>query len=281
VSSFVTSGKLIFGIAAKPDLPFANQHLNPIIDTDMHRRYEKIYSPALERDIQLLAFGHYGLPVIAFPSGGGQFHDFEDNGMVGAIAHLIDAGKIKLYCPESIDHESWLNHGLDPHWRAVRYNAYQDFLINNLVPAIRFDCQAADIKIALTGCSLGAYHAANFALKFPHIFHYALCMSGRYDVEGSCESQSDSMEVYFHNPLAYVYNLHNDDLEQVRRQTHIVLVCGQGAWEDQCLPDTHRLADLFVEKGISHERDIWGHDVEHHWYWWRRQIIYHFGKALA
>jgi esterase/lipase superfamily enzyme len=246
----------------------------------MLRRYEKIYSPAIGRDIQTLAFGHYGAPVIAFPSGMGQFYDFENNGMVEALSFLIEAGKIKLYCPESLDHESWLNHVIDPHWRAVRHNDYQDFIINNLVPAIRFDCGAPDIRIALTGCSLGAYHAANFTLKFPHLFHYALCMSGRYNIEALC-GPSGSTEVYFNNPLAYVYNLHDGALEHARRNTHLALVCGQGAWEDKCLHDTHRLADLLVKKGISHERDIWGHDVEHHWYWWRKQIAHHLGKTFG
>ena len=121
----------------------------------------------------------------------------------------------------------------------------------------------------------------NFALKFPHIFNYALCMSGRYDIEAVCGQQSGSEEVYFNNPPAYVYNFNGDTLEHVRHNTHLALVCGQGAWEDKCLHDTHRLADLLAEKGISHERDIWGHDVEHHWYWWRKQIVHHFRKRFG
>lgn len=246
----------------------------------MLRRYEKIYSPAIGRDMGILAFGHYGTPVIAFPSGGGQFYDFENNGMIEAVSPLIEAGQVKVYCPDGIDHESWLNHGVDPHWRAVRHNAYQDFIVSNLVPAIRVDCKTPDLKIALTGCSLGAYHAVNFALKFPHLFHYALGMSGRYDLEHICGSNG-SEEFYFNNPMAYAHNLHNGPLDHVRWNTHLVLVCGQGAWEDKCLHETHRLADILAEKGISHERDIWGHDVEHHWYWWRQQIAHHFDRALG
>ena len=141
----------------------------------MQRKYETIYSPAIGRDMPLLTFGHYGAPLLAFPSGGGQFHDFEDNGMIEAIAPLINAGKIKVYCPASIDNETWLDKGADPHWRGLRYGAYIDFIINNLVPHIRYDCQTENIRIAITGCSLGAYHAANFTLKFPDVFHYALC----------------------------------------------------------------------------------------------------------
>ncbi len=246
----------------------------------MHSRHEKIYSPSIGREIELLTFGHYGQPVIAFPSGGGQFFDFESNGMVGVLSPWIESGKIKLYCPESLDRESWMNDGADPGWKAHRHNHYQDFIVNNLVPAIRHDCQSPEIKISLVGCSLGAYHAVNFALKHPSIFQYALCMSGRYDIE-SLAGKSGNEDLFFNNPLAYVYHLNGEQLEHVRQNTHIVLVCGQGAWEDNCLSDTQRLADLFVEKGISHERDIWGKDVEHHWHWWRKQIVHHFGKSLA
>lgn len=245
----------------------------------MKRRYEKIYSPAIGRDMEILTYGHYGEPVIAFPSGGGRFFDFENNGMIDTIAHLIDAGRVKVYCPDGIDNESWLNHSANPHWRAVRHNAYQDFIVSNLVPAIREDCRSPHISIALTGCSLGAYHAANFALKFPDIFHYALCMSGRYNIEPV--AGGSDIEVYFNNPIAYVGNMDTETLRYVRGKTHLVLVCGQGAWEDKCLEDTHRLAALLANKGISHEKDLWGHDVEHHWYWWKKQLTFHFEKALG
>ncbi len=246
----------------------------------MRRRYETISSPALGKEVELLAYGHFGAPIIAFPSGGGRFHDFEDNGMIDAISPLINDGKIKLYCTDGVDRESWLNEGTDPHWRGVRHNAFQDYLVKDLVPAIRVDCEDANARVALVGCSIGAYHAANFALKFPHLFHYALCMSGRYDLSKIVGS-ADSPEVYFNNPLAYVYNLHGNDLFHVRNNTHLALVCGQGAWEGKCLTETNQLADLLSEKGISHERDIWGFDVEHHWFWWRKQIAYHLGKTFS
>lgn len=246
----------------------------------MFRRHETIYSPAVGRDMQVLVFGHYGAPLIAFPTGGGQFFDYESNGMIDAISRWIDGGKVKVYCPEGLDHESWLNHGADPGWRARRHNDYQDFVVNDLVPAIYNDCQSYGIKIGLTGCSLGAYQAANFGLKFPHLFPYALCMSGRYDI-AAVAGGPDGMDLFFNNPLAYMYHMQGEPLDFVRDQAHLILVCGQGAWEDQCLADTHRLADLLVDKGVSHERDIWGQDVEHHWHWWKKQIVHHFQKLFG
>ena len=259
-----------------------NGYLSPknSVNYPMQRRYKKMYSPAVGHDMEILCYGHYGSPMIAFPSGGGRFHDMEDNGMIDPVAHLIEGGKLKLYCPDSLDNESLLNDGVDPHWRAFRHNAYQDYLVKDLVPFIRHDCGSHDIKIGLAGCSLGAFHSANFGLKFPHLFHYALCMSGRYDLE-KITGPSGSQEVYFNNPMAYLANMHSDALEHVRYNAHLVLVCGQGAFEDKCLEETHRLADLLRGKGISHELDIWGYDVEHHWYWWRKQFPHHLNKALS
>ena len=46
----------------------------------------------------MIRYGHYGRPVIVFPSEQGRAWDYESNGMVGAVAHLIDDGRVKLYC---------------------------------------------------------------------------------------------------------------------------------------------------------------------------------------
>lgn len=247
----------------------------------MQRRHEKIFSPAIGQDMDVLAYGHYGAPIIAFPSGGGRYFDFENNEMIHVLSPLIEGGKIKIYCPPSMDNESWLNSGLDPHWRASIYNNYQSFIVDNLVPTIKHDCNSQTIKIGLVGCSLGAFHTANLALKFPHQFDYALGMSGRYDLEKIMGHSSDSEDVYFNNPMAFVPNLNGEALDHIRYNTHIALVCGQGAWEEKCLDETHRLADMLAQKSIRHEKDIWGEDVEHHWHWWRKQVVHHLGKRYG
>lgn len=246
----------------------------------MLRRYESFYSPALGRHTELLMFGHYGPPLLVFPSAGGRFYDWENQGMIAAAGPWLDAGKVRLVCVDSVDHESWLNHGLDVDARAQRHRDYETAILDEIVPFIRRECDVPEAGIAVTGCSLGAYHACNFALKYPQVFNYALCMSGRYDLE-SVVGPSASLEVYYNNPVAYCFHLHGDALERVRAHTHLTLVCGQGAWEDKCLAETRRLADTLAAKGISHQLDLWGHDVEHHWYWWKRQLAYHLSKTLG
>jgi esterase/lipase superfamily enzyme len=246
----------------------------------MLRRHERIWSPALGRDMNVLAYGHYGTPLLVFPSGLGNFHDWENFGMIDALAHLIEQGKLKVYSTEINDWETWLAEWGDAGHRAWRYRCFEDYLLSNLVPAIRHDCRSGDIRIGLSGTSWGAYHAANFALKHPHVFNWALCMSGRYDL-GRVMGSNYNQDCYFNDPMAYSQNLWGDPLEHIRRNTHLILTVGQGAHEGNCLPETQRLAGILGGKGVSNYLDVWGHDVEHHWHWWRKVAAHHLGLALG
>ena len=56
----------------------------------MRRDYVKWYSPSLHRDMELLAFGERGFPVVVFPTSGGRFFEYEDRGMVNSLAPKIE-----------------------------------------------------------------------------------------------------------------------------------------------------------------------------------------------
>ena len=43
----------------------------------MNREYHKWYSNALRRDMELLIFGHSGIPLLVFPTSMGRFFDYE------------------------------------------------------------------------------------------------------------------------------------------------------------------------------------------------------------
>lgn len=246
----------------------------------MLARHELLPGSSLGRPVHLWCYGHWGAPLLVFPTAAGMAHEWELQGMVDAVRDLVDGGRIKLYCVESNVAEAWTRRGNDPAWRIRRHMAYERFALEELVPFIRADCRNDSIPLAVAGCSLGATYSANFALKFSRHFRYALCLSGRYDVRFMTDGL-DNQDVYFNNPLAYVPNLGGDALEEVRRHTHLALVCGQGQWEEGCIEETHALADQLAAKGISHERDLWGQDVSHDWHWWRRQVVYHLGRRFG
>jgi esterase/lipase superfamily enzyme len=245
----------------------------------MFRKHEMIAASSMGRRVHLWRYGHFGPPLLVFPSAAGMAHEWDSNGMVEALSDYIEAGKLKLYCTESNVAEAWTRKDSPPEWRMQRHLAYEHYIVNELVEFIRTDCGSPEIPIAVTGTSLGAFYSANFALKYPKIFRYALCMSGRYDATWLTDGFSNQ-DVYFSNPFAYVPNLDGEQLELVRENTHLALVCGQGKFEDGNIEDTQALARLLVAKGISNELDLWGADVGHEWTWWKRQARFHLEKSL-
>jgi esterase/lipase superfamily enzyme len=228
---------------------------------------------------QVLAYGHYGRPVIAFPSENGEPYDWEDRGMIDALSPALDEGRLKLYCIPSFDRDSWTRNDLQLEDRAQRHGHYEWWVLTRLVPFVQADSHAHEIVV--TGASFGAYHAANFCLKRADLFPLAICMSGVYDVTVQGGGHRGEA-VYFNNPMDYVANTGGDHLDWLRRTASLVLVCGQGQWEDTtgALESTKRFAALLGEKGIPNELDLWGHDVPHDWASWRSQIAHHLPRFL-
>jgi esterase/lipase superfamily enzyme len=227
----------------------------------------------------VLAFGHYGRPVVAFPSENGEAYDWESRGMVEALGDVLEAGRAKLYCLPSFDRESWTRADLSLEERAERHGHYERWVLAQLVPFVQADSHTQ--KLIATGTSFGAYHAANFCLKRADVFPLAICMSGVYDVSvqgGGARGDA----VYFNNPMDYVAHLGGDHLDWLRAHVSLLLVCGQGQWEDTtgALESTKRFGALLGEHGIRHEVDLWGHDVPHDWPSWQRQIAHHLPRFL-
>jgi esterase/lipase superfamily enzyme len=245
----------------------------------MNKRHHAVYSPALDLHGDVLIYGHWGRPLLAFPSQQGNVHDWESQGMIGAIEGLIEAGRVKVYCVASYDSGSWFS-GSQLEDAAREHNRYEDWLVNQVAPFIHEDCGGFQ-EILLAGASFGAYHAANTALRRADLFPVAICMSGVYDVTVTGGGER-GMETYFHNPMDYVEHLHGEHLDWLRSQVNLVLVCGQGMWEDTtgALESTKRFAGVLAGKGIRHELDLWGHDVPHDWPSWQRQIAHHLPRFV-
>ena len=247
----------------------------------MRRRTSQLWAPSIGAEGSLLSYGHAGTPVLMFPADAGSAGDAEKNGMVEAVAGLIEGGWVTLYCVDSYDEQSWVNRTIPMEERARRHAAYVSWIVEDVVPWIHEDCGGLP-PIATVGASMGAFHAVNFALKHAHVFPRALALSGNYDPDSWHGWGEQGEQLYFNNPTAYVRNLDGEHLEWLRRQVRLVLVCGQGMWEDTTGAEasTRALAGLLAEKGVPHELDVWGHDVAHDWPWWRRQLAHHLPRLL-
>jgi len=242
-------------------------------------RAVELYSPAIGAAATVAIYGHWGRPVLVFPSEQGRAVDFANNGMVDAVAPLLEAGRVKLYCVDSYDGQTWAAKHLTLEDRARGHGAYRSWIVDQVAPFIAEDCGGAT-EIIVAGCSMGAFHALNFALQRADLFPVALCFSGNYDPSAWNSWGDRGEETYFNNPLDYVPNLHGDHLEWLRSRLSALLVCGQGQWEDTTgsLDSTRTMAGLLAAKGIRHELDLWGHDVPHDWPSWRAQWAHHLPR---
>jgi esterase/lipase superfamily enzyme len=232
----------------------------------MNREYHKWWSPRLGRDMELLVFGHAGVPTVVFPTSQGRFYEFEDRGLVGAIAHKIDNGEVQLYCLDSVDSESWYNRGVGPDWRIARHVQYESYVMDEVLPLVRQKNWSP--HLASLGCSFGGFHAMNIALRHPDRFTGCLSMSGAFDMSNFLGGYHDS-NVYFNTPTQHLPNLSDPwYFEHYRRNTYVL---GTG-WDDQCLGANQHLARIMGEKGIPHRLYIWDTWNSHDWPTWARMM---------
>jgi esterase/lipase superfamily enzyme len=212
----------------------------------------------------VLVFGHWGRPVLVFPSQERTRYEWEEHGMVDAVADLIDAGRVKLYCVDSCDSATWSDEWLPREERARRHEAYERWVLE----------QVDGDDVIAAGVSLGAYHAANLVLRHPRRFPLGLCFSGIYDISGFGWGERGDA-VYFNNPADYVPGLDASPAS-------LLLVVGRGMWEDTtgALDQTLRFAELLRAKGVRHELDVWGEEAPHDWPAWRAQLAKHLPRFV-
>lgn len=232
----------------------------------MNREYHEWNSECLGRPMELLAFGHAGRPVVVFPTSGGRFFEFEDRGMVAALAGKIDAGLLHLYCVDSVDRESWYNRQVSPRQRILRHAQYEAYVLHEVLPHINHK-NPGQRPLAL-GSSFGGYHAVNIALRHPDRFSGFFSMSGVFDLAPFLDGYYDQ-DCYFHLPTHYLPRLEDPwFLDRIGANT-AVLASG---WDDQCLAQNQQLHRILSEKGMAHDFQVWDTENAHDWPAWQRMV---------
>jgi esterase/lipase superfamily enzyme len=248
----------------------------------MQRSEAWLRVPGTDDHRHVIRWGHYGRPVLVFPSEGGSAVDYAGNGMLEAVGDLVERGRASLFCVDSMDHYSWSDNSQPTEERARRHGRYHEWLTDAVVPWIHHEMGGAQ-SIVTTGVSLGAYHAVQFTMTRADLAPVAIGLSGSYDPT-SWNGWGDLGDAtYFANPTAYVPGLHGAHLDWLRSRVAIQLVVGQGPFEvspTKSLPSTLHFAHLLREKGIPHELDVWGSDSAHDWPWWRKQLAHHLPRFV-
>ncbi len=231
----------------------------------MQREYHVDESTALGRRMERLVFGHAGLPIIVFPTSQGRFFEFEEFGMVAAVADKIDRGEIQLWCVDSVDDESWYAQNVPGRWRIDRHLQYERYIVDELIPHMRY-CTWRE-SVAVLGCSFGGFHAASMALRHPDVITAMLSMSGAFDMVTPFLRGYYDNDTYFTLPTHFLPNLPDSwQLHRMRGNTWIFAT----GHHDQCWNDNERLAGILRAKGVPVRLDVWGDGTGHDWPFWKR-----------
>jgi esterase/lipase superfamily enzyme len=217
---------------------------------------ERWYSERLRQHIALARWGHFGTPVLVFPTAGGDAEEIERNGVVAACGDLIESGRVKLYSCDSVAGHAMV--------AATGSPAYRMWLLNRF-----HECSSGhDAPIVTGGASIGAFNALAVLCRYPDVFDRAVGMSGTYRVERFYEGQFTD-DLYLSSPVHFLPDLDGPQLDTLR-QRFAILASGQGAWED--VGESWHAAGILGRKGVPNRVDAWGEEWPHEWPTWRRML---------
>ncbi|SFC38840.1 Esterase/lipase superfamily enzyme [Flexibacter flexilis DSM 6793] len=227
----------------------------------MREEYLKWYSPAIGRETEMLVFGHGGYPVIVFPTSMGRYYQNKDFKLIESVQWFVDTGRVKIYCPDSIDTDSWYNKAIHPAHRAYNHTHYDRMILEEVVS--RAQNETGYHKVAVAGCSFGAYHATNFGFRHPEMVGYIFNMGGAFDIKMQLDGYYDDT-CYYNNPPDFVLGLQNPAIYEMG------VVFGVGE-HDFCLQANIQMSEILNRKGLNNWLDI-RKGGNHDWPVWREMF---------
>jgi esterase/lipase superfamily enzyme len=242
----------------------------------MRREYHRWYSHRLGMDLGVVVYGHWGPPLIGFPTSAGDEWELENQGMFGSLADLIDAGRVKFFCVNSVNFAALYNKRAHPFHRSWMQSQFDAYLANEVFPFIHDNCKSG-VAISTMGASFGAYHAANTLFKHPDVVRRCFALSGVYDIKGFMDGMYDD-NTYYNNPVDYLANL--SDTHYLGNLSHcdIHIATGSGPWENS--GPSYRLSHILSSRGIRHSLDDWGPEGGHDWPYWKNQMRQYISRLF-
>src|SRR3569832_591848 len=146
----------------------------------MERRTTAWFSPNIQNDMPLVAYGHAGPPLLMFPTAAADYLEYERFYLVDAIKSFIEAGRLRAYSINSVNRYSLLNAHMPPHLKAELLTRYDRYIADEVLPLIRQVCSDGEKCLLTTGASLVAFLSANAYFKHPDLFRGVIAKSGSY-----------------------------------------------------------------------------------------------------
>ncbi len=238
----------------------------------MNREYHRWYSPNLQREMELLVYGHSGARVILFPTRTARFYDYENWNIIESLKPHLENGWLHIFALDSIDQESFYCFWAHPQGRIQRHIQYENYILNEVIPMTA--AKNPNPFLMSVGCSMGAYHATNIALRHPQLFSKIVALSGRYDLTLKLGMFDDlfsgyySNTIYYNLPSHYVPNLpEGEQLDRIRN-LKVTIACGK---EDSFYTNNRQFSETLWGKGIPHDFQEWD-GMAHKAKYWRQML---------
>ena len=174
---------------------------------------ERWYSDRLEQEFTVARWGHFGTPVLVFPTAGGDAEEIERHKLVEACGELLEAGRIKIYSCDSVAGRAMATSTGSPEYRMWLLNQFHQAVRHEVVPAIHADTGGSDQRIVAAGASIGAFNAVALLCRFPDVFDAAIGMSGTYRIQRFLDG-AWSDDLFYSSPLDFLPGLDGDHLER-------------------------------------------------------------------
>jgi esterase/lipase superfamily enzyme len=235
----------------------------------VHKEYHRWYTGRLGLELGVVVYGHWGPPLIGFPTSAGDEWELEHQGLIGSLSDLIDAGRVKFFSVNSANFATLYNKHAHPFHRSYMQAQFDAYIRFEVVPYVQNHCQSGDILISTMGASFGAYHAANTLFKHPDVIRRCFALSGVYDIRNFMDGMYDD-NTYFNNPVDYLSSLSDPAILSQLSRCDIHIVTGHGPWENS--GPSYHLSSILAGKGIPHHLDDWGAEGGHDWPYWKNQM---------
>jgi len=233
-------------------------------------------SARLSAPARLARWGHFGTPLLLFPTAGGDFEEVERFGLLQSVRGLVDAGRIKVFSVDGFAAKTWLRGTHSSAWCTEQQSLFEECLYEEMVPLIRRDCHSESIEIVTAGAAIGAFNAVTMLCRHPDVFRAAIALSGIFDlsryVQGDCTASRSA------TPLHFLHTMDDGPQLDRLRSRFIQIATGEGAYEEP--EHSRRLADTLSARAIPSHLDLWGHRYPHAWATWR-EMLPKYAQALT
>jgi esterase/lipase superfamily enzyme len=239
--------------------------------TTAEKTTSRWFSKRTGEEMLMARWGHFGTPVLVFPTAGGDAEEIERMLMIKVLSPLIAEGRIKVYSIDSVAARNWGDLDVSGQSKASLLDSFQQYVRHEVVPAIRNDCDDDSVGVVVAGASIGAFNALSVLCRFPDAFVKAICMSGSFDVERFMKNlHGPSSEFHLASPLRFLPGLEDGPLLDTLRTREVVMAHGGGRYEDP--QQDWKMAALLGQKGVPNRVDSWGEEYDHDWPTWREML---------